>query len=94
MDGVLNLPDFPLGTPTVGGRIHDDGVVMIASADFPLHKLHAIVHNPSDGLVCQSGGMGVFFRPSNHAFGGVHMGHSCPGLSRRQGGAAGVGEEI
>ena len=37
-DGILDLPDLALGTAAVGGRVHDDGVIMVAPAELPLHE--------------------------------------------------------
>src|SRR5699024_5760898 len=49
MDGVLDLPDLAFGSSSVGWRIHDYGVIMIAPADLPFHELHAVVHQPAYG---------------------------------------------
>lgn len=48
MDAVLNFPDLPLGASSVGGRVHDNGIVMVTPADLPLHELYAVVHDPAD----------------------------------------------
>ena len=51
MDGVLNFPDFPFGTSAIGGRVHDDCVIVVSSPDFPFYELDTVVYNPADGSV-------------------------------------------
>ena len=94
MDAVFDFPDLSLGTSAVGWGIHDNGIVMISPADLTFRKLYAVIYDPADGGVFQAACLGVFFGPAHHAFGSVYMGDGSSGCRRRQGGAAGVGEEI
>ena len=52
---LLDFPDFPFRSPPVGRRVHNDRIVMIATADFTLHKLHAVIHKPADRGITESG---------------------------------------
>ena len=94
MDGILYLPDFTFGPPSVGRRVHYDCIIAVASSDLTLHEFYAVIHNPADGRVGQAGRCRVFLGPAHHALGGVHVGDTGPGLGGRQGGAAGVGKEV
>ena len=94
MDGLLDLPDLSLWSPAVGGRVHDDGVVVVTPAYLPLHELGAVVHQPPYGRVLQPGGDSVLPCPGDHALGGVHVGHGGPGRSGSQCGAPCIGEEV
>ena len=94
MDGILDLPDLAFGAAAVRGRIHDDRIIVVPSADFPFYKFHTVVYDPADGFFFQAAGSCVFSGPSNHAFGGVHMSDCRAGRSGGKGGAAGIGEEI
>ena len=48
MNGFFDLPDLSLGAAAIGGRIHDDSVIMIPAPDFPFHELDAVVYDPAD----------------------------------------------
>ena len=83
-----------LGASSVGRRIHDNSVIMISTADFPLHEFDAVVYNPADGGLRKAGGAGVFLSPGHHALGGVYMGYMGAGLGGCQRGASRVGEQV
>ena len=51
---VLYFPDLALGASAVGGRIHDDRVVVIAPADFTFYELSAVIHKPADMRLAQT----------------------------------------
>ena len=57
VDLLLELPDFPAGPSSVGGRVHDDDVVLVAAADLALDELGAVIDDPVDGAVGQAGGV-------------------------------------
>ena len=90
----LQPPHLAGGAPAVGGRVHDDGVVPAAPADFAFHIFGAVVHNPADGLIFKAGGFCVVPGPLHHALCGVHMAHVGSGGGAGHGGPAGVGEEV
>ena len=90
----FHLPNLPAGAPAIAGRVHDNAVVPAATADFPLDKLTAVVHNPVNGAIGQAGGSGIFFCPGHHALGGIHMVYLCPTGSGGKGRTAGIGEQI
>src|SRR5699024_6040350 len=94
MDHIFDLPDLAFWAPSVRRRIHDNGVVGIAAAYLTFYKLYAVIHQPTDGSVLQSGRDSIFLCPSYHAPGGVHMGDlsACGGC--RKGGSACVGEKV
>ena len=94
MNGILNLPDFSLGTASVGWRIHDDGIIVIAAADFTFYKFDAIVYDPADRCVFQTGRDCIFFCPAYHAFRSIHMCDRSTSSRCCKGCAAGVGEQI
>ena len=48
VNGVLDLPDLALGSPPVGGRIHDDGVIVIAPPDLPFYEFDTVIHQPAE----------------------------------------------
>ena len=91
---VLNFPDLALGSSAVGGRIHDDRIVAAAPADLTLYELSAVIHKPADVCLAQTGELGIFSGPADHAFGGIHMRDFCTCGCGCGGCAAGIGEEI
>ena len=93
-DTVLDLPDFTFRPSSVGRRIHDDGVIVIAPADLPLDKFAAVIHQPADGRFSQSGELGVLSCPADHALGCIHVCDLGTRRGSRGRSAAGVGEEI
>ena len=94
MDGIFNFPDFPLWSPAIGRRIHDDTVIVIAAADLALYKFSAVIHEPADRRIAQAGGCGIFLCPSDHALRGIDVCDSRACLGCCKGGTACVGEEI
>lgn len=58
MDG-LNLPDFALRAAAVGWWVHDDGIVVIAASNLTFYKLLAVINNPADTCLRQSGEFGI-----------------------------------
>ena len=76
---VLDLPGLALGTSALGGRIHNDAVIFIASPELSLYELQAVVHQPSDRSVDHSGQRSVFLSPGHHTLGSIHMGDGCAG---------------
>src|SRR5699024_696951 len=94
MDGILDLPDLSLGSPAIGRRIHDNGIVVVSAADLPLYELGTVVHQPSYGRVLQTGGDSILLRPGDHTLGGVHVGHRSSCRSCSQSGAASVGKKV
>ena len=94
MDGILNLPDLAFGSSSVGRGIHDDGIVMVPSSDFALHKFDAVIHQPPDRLVGQAGRSRIFLGPAYHAFGCVYMGDAGAGGCSGQCSASGISKEI
>ena len=38
VDVVFHLPDFTLRATSIGWRVHDDGIVLVATADFSFHE--------------------------------------------------------
>ena len=67
---------------------------MVAAADFPFHKLGAVIPQPADGGIGKAAGCGIFLCPGNHALGGIHMGDLCAGFSGGHSGASGVGKQV
>ena len=94
IDGILDFPDFSFGASSVRGRVHNNSVIVIAAADFTFCKLHAVVHDPADGRITETGGDGIFFCPGYHTLRSVYMGHACPCRCRSERCAASVGEKI
>ena len=94
MNGFLNLPDLPFRTAAIGGRIHNDSVIVIPAPDFPLHELDTVVHDPADRRRFETGGPGIFLGPAHHALGGVHMGDRGAGGCGCQCGSARVGKQV
>ena len=91
---VLNFPDFTFWSSTVGRRVHDDGIVVISSADFTFYEFYAVVYQPADRGIAQSGSYGVFFCPGNHSFGCVYMGDRSTGCCGCESGTACIGKKI
>ena len=91
---ILDFPDFSFWTAPIGGRVHDDGVVVVPSADFAFYEFNAVIYDPADGGVCKVGGMGVFLGPCYHALGSVYMSDAGSGLGGCQGSASGVGKQV
>ena len=54
MDRFLDLPYFSFGTTAIRGRIHDNGIVMIAPSDLTLYKLYTVINYPAYRLVNKS----------------------------------------
>ena len=48
VDGVFNFPDLTLWSTAVGRRVHDDRVVVIATADLALYEFHTVIDKPAD----------------------------------------------
>ena len=94
VDGILNFPDLSLRSSSVGRRIHDNSVVVIAAPDFPLHKFDAVVNDPADGGIGKIGGTGIFLGPGYHSLGGIHVSDMGACLGGRQGCASGVGKQV
>jgi len=94
MNSIFYLPDFSFWTSSVGRRIHNNGIIMIAPADFPFYEFYAVINKPADRSVCKSGGGSVFFCPGNHALGSVYMGNACAGSGSGQSRASCVGKKI
>ncbi len=93
-EAVLEFPHLAAGAATVGGGVHDDGVVAAAALDLAAHELEAVVHDVAHGGVGQAAEGGVVLAPLHHALGGVHMGDAGAGLGGGAGGGAGVAEEV
>ena len=94
MDRLLDLPDLTLRSTSVGRRVHDDRIVVIATTDLTLHKFHTVVHQPADRCVRKSGSGSVFLRPVDHSFGSVYVGNLCTGSSGSQSCTACVGKKV
>ena len=94
MDSILDFPDLTLGTASVGRGIHDNSVIMVSTADFPLHNFTQSSTSQRYGFIGQTGGNGVFLGPVDHALGGVHMGDAGSGCRGGQSGAACIGKKI
>ena len=91
---LFQLPDFAARPAAVGGRIHDDGVVTLAAADFPLDELLAVVDNPAYGRFPHAAGGGVLLCPGNHALCRIHVADFGAGLQTGNRGRAGIGKEV
>ena len=91
---LLQLPHLAAGAATVGGRVHDDGIVSLAAANLTLHELGAVVHDPADGGIGKTRETGVLLGPRHHALCRVHMAHAGTRLGAGNGCAACVGEEV
>lgn len=61
MNRLLDFPDLALWSSSVGRRVHDDRVVVVASADLALDKFGAVIHKPADRLVRKAGHGSVLF---------------------------------
>ena len=94
IDAVLYFPDFAFGSSPVGRRIHYDGVICVASAQFALHEFAAVVDEPADRSIRKSRNSCIFFGPCDHPLGGVDMGDTCTRLSGRDRRASRISEEI
>ena len=73
MNCILNLPDLTFRSSSIRRRIHDNRIVVIAAADLPLYKFLAVIHQPADRCIFQSGALRILLRPCHHSFGGIHM---------------------
>ena len=51
MDRIFDLPDLALRTATVGRRVHDDGIVVVATADLTLYEFYTVIDQPADRSV-------------------------------------------
>jgi hypothetical protein len=91
---ILEFPHLAAGATAVSGRVHNDGVVAFAAADFAAHKLEAVVGDVADTGVGQATEVGVFAAPFDHTFGGIDVANLGPRLRRRTGRTAGVAEEV
>ena len=94
MNRFFYFPDFSFWSATVRRRVHDDGVVMIAAADFTLYEFYTVIDDPADRCISKSGRTCIFFCPGNHAFGGIYVCNACSGSGSGQGSSAGVGKEV
>ena len=69
--------------------------MMAASpADFPFGEFDAVVYQPADRGLVQTGGYRVFPGPADHAFGSVYMGDAGPGPGGRYRGPASVSKQV
>ena len=68
VDGVFDFPDFSFRAAAVGGRIHNDYIIVVSAADFSFDKFGAVVDEPADRGFAEAGGFGVFFCPFDHTF--------------------------
>ena len=94
MYGVLNFPYFSLGAAAVRGGVHDNCVVGVSPAGFPLHKFHTVIDDPADWSIFQAAGFRVFPGPGHHALGCVYMSDSRSCLGCGQSSAAGISKQI
>ena len=94
INGVLDLPDLSFGTSSIGGRIHDNAVVVIAATDLPLHKFHTVIHQPTDWCLLKAGRLRIFFCPVYHALGGIYMRHRCSCGRCCQRCSTGIGKKV
>ena len=91
---VLQLPYLAGRAAAVAGRIHQDAVVLIAPADFPLDKAQGVLHDEAEAILRQTGQLAVLLRPLHDALARVHMGHMRAGLRAGDGRRAGVAEQV
>ena len=94
MNCLFNLPDFSFWSSPVRRRIHNDSIVMVAPADFPLYKFYAVIYNPANRSIFQPGRSCIFLCPCHHTFGGVHMSDGSSGSSSSQCSTAGICKKI
>ena len=90
----FQLPNFTAGTSAVGGRVHDDGIVLVAAANFTFHELCAVFYNPAYRAVNDAGRLCIFLRPSNHALCCVNVSYACACLQTCNGSTAGVCKQV
>ena len=91
---LLELPHLAARAAPVGGRVHDDPVVVVAAADLPLDEFHAVVHEPAHRALRKAGGRGVLTRPLHHALRSVHVRHGRAGLHAGERRRARVAEQV
>ena len=90
----LDLVHLAAGAAPKARRVEDDGVVAPSAADFALHELVGVVHDPADRRGGEAVQLRVLARPLHHPLRGVEVADLSAAQSRRQGRAAGVGEEV
>ena len=64
------------------------------AADFPLHELGAVIHEPADISICHTGQLGILLGIVHHALGGVDMHHRGALFQSGYCGSAGIGKEV
>ena len=91
---LFHFPDFALRSPAVGGRIHDNGVIMVSAPYFPVDETHAVIDEPSNGTILETGRADIFVGPADHALRRIHMGYGSAGFQCGAGGPACIGEQV
>lgn len=94
MDRFFYFPDFPFWSTAVGRRIHDNGIVMIAAADLTLYEFYAVIDDPADRRIAQSGRTCIFLCPGDHALGGIYVCNARSGSGSGKRSTAGIGKEV
>ena len=94
VNGVLNFPDFPLGASSVRRRVHDNGIVFVSSADFPLYKFYAVIHQPANRCVLQSEDTAFSFAQETMPLEASTWVTAAPAAAAARVVASGVGKEI
>ena len=51
----IQFPRFVLGTMSITGRIENDGIVVVLSANLTTDECGGVFHDPANGAVCQTG---------------------------------------
>ena len=51
---LLYFPDFTFWATAIGGRVHDNSVIVVAAAYLALHKFYTVVYQPADGCILQA----------------------------------------
>ena len=67
---------------------------MIAAADLTLYEFYAVIDEPADRSVRQSGRSCIFLCPCNHSLRSIYMGNTCSCCRGCEGSAACVSKKI
>ena len=94
MDHVFNLPNLTFWSASVRRRIHDNGIVGVATADLTFYKLHTIIYKPADRSIFQPGRYSILLCLGDHSLGGINMSDRCTGSRGCEGSSSGIGKEI
>ena len=94
MNSIFDFPDFALGASSIGRRVHNDGIVVISTADLTLDEFHAVIHQPADRSICKTTCRGIFLSPCDHTLRSIHMCDRSSGSSCRKSGPTCVGKKV